>query len=122
VAASVAPVDSPGYQLMVSLYTLGSAPLDQQRSEQLEAHRRHAEWMAAALSEVGLPTEPVVRTGDAADELVKLASEREADLVVTGSRCLHGVERWVLGSVARNVLMHSEASVLVVRRPRPTDG
>jgi nucleotide-binding universal stress UspA family protein len=120
-AASVAPVDSPAYELMVSLYTLGSEPLDQQRTEQLEAHRRHAESMAAALTEIGLQAEPVVRTGDAASELVKLAGEREADLVVTGSRCLHSIERWVLGSVARNVLMHSEASVLVVRRPNESD-
>jgi nucleotide-binding universal stress UspA family protein len=122
VAASIAPMDSPAYELMVSLYTLGSAPLDQQRTEQLEAHRRHAESMAAALTEIGLEAEPVVRTGDIASELVKLAGEREADLVVTGSRCLHGVERWVLGSVARNVLMHSEASVLVVRQPKKSAG
>ena len=117
VAASVAPVDSPAYELMVSLYTLGAEPLDRQREEQFEAHRRHAESMAAALSEIGLEAEPVVRAGDAARELIELAGEREADLVVTGSRCLHGVERWVLGSVARNVLLHSEASVLVVRQP-----
>jgi nucleotide-binding universal stress UspA family protein len=117
-AASVAPVDSPAYELMVSLYTLGAEPLDRQRNEQLEAHRRHAESMAEALSAIGLQAEPVVRTGDAAHELVNLAGEREADLVVTGSRCLHGMERWVLGSVARNVVLHSAASVLVVRRPK----
>ncbi|HEX6129621.1 MAG TPA: universal stress protein [Candidatus Limnocylindria bacterium] len=118
IATSIAPVDSPAYELMVSLYTLGAAPLDQQRKEQLEAHRRHAESMAEALSEIGLQAEPVVGAGDAAHELVKLAGEREADLVVTGSRCLHGIERWVLGSVARNVVLHAEASVLVIRRPQ----
>lgn len=116
VAASVAPVDSPAFELLVSLYTLGNEPLDEQRRQQLDAYRAHAEAMAASLSTIGIEADPVVRAGDPADELVKLAREREVDLIVTGSRCLHGLERWALGSVARNVLMHADASVLVMRR------
>jgi nucleotide-binding universal stress UspA family protein len=119
VAASVAPVDSPAFELMVSLYTLGNEPLEEQKRQQLDAHRAHAEAMAASLAAIGIEADPVVRAGDAANELVKLASEREADLIVTGSRCLHGLERWALGSVARNVLLHADASVLVMRRPNP---
>lgn len=120
VALSVAAVDSPTYELLVNLYTLGSEPLAAQRAEQLAAHRGHAERMAADLAEIGIPAEPVVATGDAAHEIVRQAGERDVDLVVTGSRCLHGVERWVLGSVARNVLLHAGASVLVVRDRRPS--
>jgi nucleotide-binding universal stress UspA family protein len=119
VAASVAPVDSPAFELMVSLYTLGNEPLEEQKRQQLDAHRAQAEAMAASLAAIGIEADPVVRAGDAANELVKLASEREADLIVTGSRCLHGLERWALGSVARNVLLHADASVLVMRRPNP---
>ena len=36
-------------------------------------------------------------------------------MIVTGTRGLHGVERFILGSVARNVLLHAPCSVLVVR-------
>jgi nucleotide-binding universal stress UspA family protein len=122
IAASVAPVDSPAFELLVSLYTLGNEPLEEQRRRQVEAHGAHAEAMAASLGGIGLQAESVVRSGDAAHELVKLASERQADLIVTGSRCLHGIERWALGSVARNVLMHAEASVLVMRRPGSEKG
>jgi hypothetical protein len=121
IAASVAPVDSPAFELMVSLYTLGNEPLEEQRRQQLEASRAHADAMGAALGAIGIEAETVVRAGDAANELVKLARERQADLIATGSRCLHGIERWVLGSVARNVLMHAEASVLVMRKPSRED-
>ena len=57
----------------------------------------------------------MVATGDAAHEILTAARERQADLIVTGSRCLHGVDRWLLGSVARNVVLHADASVLIVR-------
>lgn len=115
-AVSVAPVDSPTYGLLVTLYTLGSEPLQEHREQLLATHRGHAESMAKALGEIGLAADPTVRSGDAAHEIVKLAAEAGADLIVTGSRCLHGLDRWVLGSVARNVLLHADASVLVMRR------
>lgn len=53
---------------------------------------------------------------------IALASERQADLVIVGSRCLHGLDRWLLGSVARNVLLHTHASVLIVRNAEVSEG
>lgn len=117
-ALSVAPVDSPGYELLVALYTLGNAPLHAQRDELIAAHRVHAEGLARRLVQAGIGAEPEVRSGDAAHEIVAASLEHGADLIVTGSRCLHGVERWVLGSTARNVLQHAPASVLVLRAGR----
>lgn len=114
-ALSVATLDSPAYELLVNLYTLGGAPLEEQRAQQLATHREHAERLAADLGGAGIDAEVVVATGDPAHEIVRVADERRADLVVTGSRCLHGLDRLVLGSVARNVLVHAEASVLVLR-------
>lgn len=119
VALSVAPVDTPAFELLTSLYTLGSDRLQQQREAVLADHRSHAEQMALRLDEIGLPAEGVTRSGDAAHEIVAVAAERGVDLIVTGSRCLHGIDRWVLGSVARNVLQHAHASVLIARRPQP---
>jgi nucleotide-binding universal stress UspA family protein len=49
---------------------------------------------------------------------VHAARERQADLVVVGSRGLTGLPRLVLGSVARNVLYHAPCSVLIVHAPR----
>jgi nucleotide-binding universal stress UspA family protein len=55
-----------------------------------------------------------VLAGDAAHEIIAAARRRGMDLVVTGTRGLRGV-RVILGSVARNVLLHAPCSVLVVR-------
>jgi nucleotide-binding universal stress UspA family protein len=115
VALSVAPVDSPAFALMVSLYTLGNRPLEEQREELLERHGTHAAEIARRLSDIGIPAEAEVRSGDAAHEILAAAADRRADLIVTGSRYLHGLDRWLLGSVARNVLLHADASVLIVR-------
>jgi nucleotide-binding universal stress UspA family protein len=43
-----------------------------------------------------------------------LASAREADLVVVGSRGLGGFASLVMGSVSRTVLQHSPVPVVVV--------
>lgn len=118
-ALSVVPVDSPAFALMVDLYTMGSETLEAEREALAEAHRGHAEALAGRLSASGIPATAEVRHGDAAHEIIGAAEAHGADLVVTGSRCLHGLDRWLLGSVARNVLLHTKASVLIVRRPTP---
>jgi nucleotide-binding universal stress UspA family protein len=115
VILSVAPVSSPAFELMVSLYTLGSESLQGHEEELLARYRGYADAMAARLSEIGIPSDVEVRAGDAADEIVKAAAELHADVIVTGSRCLHGMDRLLLGSVARNVVHHAHASVLIVR-------
>ncbi|MES1185049.1 MAG: universal stress protein [Myxococcales bacterium] len=46
--------------------------------------------------------------------LTSLASQLEADLLVVGSHGLHGVVRWLLGSVADAVIRQAGCPVLVV--------
>ena len=101
---------------MVRLYTLGSLSLEPDREELRKRHQRHATAMATRLSGSGIPAQAEVRTGDAAKDIIAAAAEHHADLIVTGSRCLHGLDRWLLGSVGRNVVLHSAVSVLIVRR------
>jgi nucleotide-binding universal stress UspA family protein len=122
VAVSVTPVDSPAFDLIVDLYTLGSLSVEPYRKELRERHRGHASAMAVRLSENGIPAKADVRTGDAAHEIIAAATEHHVDLIVTGSRCLHGMDRWLLGSVSRNVLLHAGVSVLIVRRSTPAAG
>jgi nucleotide-binding universal stress UspA family protein len=54
--------------------------------------------------------------GRADAEIVDLAEEIEAGLVVLGSRGLGGVKRALMGSVSHSVVRHAHCSVLVVRR------
>ena len=74
-----------------------------------------ARTTAGRLRDGGLDAEPVVLEGDAAGEIVRFAAERGTGTVVVGTRGHTGLTRFVLGSVARNVLLHAPCSVLVVR-------
>lgn len=56
--------------------------------------------------------------GDPAAALLVAAAEREIDLVAVGSRGRKGLQRLVLGSVSRNVLLHAPCSVLIAHAPR----
>jgi nucleotide-binding universal stress UspA family protein len=56
-----------------------------------------------------------LRMGEAALEIVALAEELGADLIVMGSRGLGGVRRALIGSVSDSVVRHAHCPVLVVR-------
>ena len=55
------------------------------------------------------------RLGRADDEIVALAEQIDAGLVVMGSRGLGGVRRALMGSVSDSVVRHAHCPVLVVR-------
>ncbi len=84
-------------------------------------HTRIAEEVTARLRAAGRRADVVLRTGEAAAEVVAAVGDAAADLVVIGSRGRTGLARVVLGSVARNVLHGSTASVLVVHEPRASN-
>ena len=58
-----------------------------------------------------------ISAGDPAHEIIRAAEDLDCDLIAMGSRGHTGLARLRLGSVARNVLLHTHASVLVVRAP-----
>jgi nucleotide-binding universal stress UspA family protein len=84
------------------------------RQAKLE-HQRIAADAAARLRDAGRVIDAEMRDGDAAGEIVAVAEQRGADLIVLGSRGRTGLTRLLLGSVARNVLSGSTVSVLIVR-------
>ena len=67
------------------------------------------------LRHAGLDAEAVVRNGDPAHEIVAVARARQAGVIIVGTRGQTGLRRLILGSVARNVLLHAPCSVLIVR-------
>jgi nucleotide-binding universal stress UspA family protein len=79
------------------------------------AHQAIADEAVNRLRAAGQDAVAEPRTGDAASELIAAAVDWKADLVVLGSRGQTGLKRILLGSVARNVVHGSAASVLVVR-------
>ena len=61
-------------------------------------------------------TEVQVRVGDAVDQIVSVALELRASLVVVGTHGRRGVRRLVLGSVAERVARTAPCPVLIARR------
>ncbi|HEY6751003.1 MAG TPA: universal stress protein, partial [Rubrobacteraceae bacterium] len=57
-----------------------------------------------------------LRLGRPVEEIVILADEIDAGLVVVGSRGLGGIRRLLLGSVSDGVVRHAHCPVLVVRQ------
>jgi nucleotide-binding universal stress UspA family protein len=112
---AVAVPDGPAYELIVSLSTLGDDRRDSQRRGVRAEAEAAADAMAQCLTEIGITATPHVRAGDPAAEILGAVDDANANLVVTGSRGLGGIDRLLLGSVARNVLVHARCSVLVVR-------
>ena len=64
----------------------------------------------------GFTAQVVLATGPSpADEIVRVAKDQQADLIVIGSRGLAGKTRSFLGSTASQVVTYSPCSVLVVK-------
>lgn len=80
-----------------------------------EAGARLVEQCANKLMKAGYVVDEVVQLGKPADEILKTATKKKVDLIVTGAKGMGAVARFLLGSVSTKVVQHSTCSVLVVR-------
>ncbi|HLJ62081.1 MAG TPA: universal stress protein [bacterium] len=97
----------PGTGAMVNFGELEQA-LEQAGQAILEQTKRQFESGNA-------PVAAVYRTGDPAAEIIKVAQETKADLIIIGSRGLGQIGGLILGSVSERVLHAAPVPVLVVR-------
>jgi nucleotide-binding universal stress UspA family protein len=87
-------------------------------SEQLEdSAERQLPKLAECEECTGLNVEEVIVHGDAAAEIVRVASEQEVDLIVISSHGRTGFGRIIFGSTAESVVRHASCPVLVVKPP-----
>lgn len=80
-----------------------------------EHAQKLTEDAAATLRQRGLDAATAVLSGSPKAVIVEEAGKRRADLVAVGSHGTKGMARFLLGSVAKNVVRHAPCSVLVVR-------
>ena len=73
------------------------------------------ERIARELASSGVDVHPVIREGDAAQEIIHLSRDVGADLIVMRTRGRSGLERAVFGSVAEEVLKKSPVPLVLVR-------
>ncbi len=65
--------------------------------------------------EAGLKVKPIILKGIPAEQILNYAEKNDIDLIVMGTKGLKGIEKFLMGSVAENVIRHSKVPVLIVR-------
>jgi nucleotide-binding universal stress UspA family protein len=70
---------------------------------------------AEQLRSAGLEVETHCMRGDPATALIHVAETTDANLIVVGSKGMHGSRRFLLGSVPNRVSHHAPCSVMIVR-------
>lgn len=93
---------------------------EMQQEEIEEALRHHAEICAVAQARLmgsGRHVDCQVSSGDPAAAILRVGRAIDADLIAVGTTGRTGFRRLLVGSVARNVLLHAPCSVLVVPDP-----
>jgi len=65
--------------------------------------------------DAGVALEDLVVYGDATEEILNLAEEKECDVIVIGSSGKGRMKRTLLGSVSTKVALHARCSVYIVR-------
>lgn len=105
--------------LVVSVASPPEPPEMVETQAVLENAREYYEGHFAKLrddaAKAGVVAECLVLVGHPADQIVRLAVERKADLIVMGHRGRSAIEQWLLGSVARRVLNHAPCTITIVR-------
>jgi nucleotide-binding universal stress UspA family protein len=98
-------------------YDAGTPGYDRELYEMIEEEGREKlrkiTWRVKVAG--GTVAEAHLRMGAVADEIIRLADELEADLVVVGSRGLGRITRALVGSVSESVFRHAHRPVMVVR-------
>ncbi len=86
-----------------------------------ELHRQHGERVLKQDAELLAPhfdrVVPSIVEGDARKQLLEIAHEVEADLIVMGSKGMSGFREFLIGSVSQKVLKYAECSVLIAPLP-----
>lgn len=82
-----------------------------------EFHRRSLEKAEAEvrMRYPGLKFEVLLVEGRPSATIVETAEERDANLIIIGSRGLGGITGWILGSTSRQVVDHCTKPILIVK-------
>jgi nucleotide-binding universal stress UspA family protein len=91
------------------------SPPATERPDWEETRKRLFYVVEKIAAELEIPLEILVVYGDAAEEILNLAEERECDVIVIGSSGKGRMKRTLLGSVSTKVALHARCSVYIVR-------
>ena len=80
-----------------------------------EVSQKLLEQSVQKLVKAGFTAEPLCQSGNPAEQIMKVASKQQADLIVMGAQGLGAIDRFFLGSVSTRVVQCANCAVLVVR-------
>ena len=105
---------------VVSVATPPEPPTRVETEAVLEAASQHYEELFEGLRRMaegrGVDLETRILVGHAAEQVLRLAADTSAELIVVGHRGRSTIREWIFGSTSRRVVSHASCSVLVVRR------
>jgi len=104
----------------------GAVPQIDHTKEEMEQNRKKAEQylneIVEALRNKGVAVTAEVRVGSAAEEIVKLAEEVNANMIAMSTHGRSGLSRWAFGSVTDKVLRREgRIPITMVRAPRKAE-
>jgi nucleotide-binding universal stress UspA family protein len=111
------PVESPWYGTMAA--AMDYAAIQSVVENQTTEATGYLQEVAKRLNDEGITVETEARQGRASREIV--AATKPGDVIVVASRGRSGITRWLLGSVAEDVLRHATVLVLLVRASDSSD-
>jgi nucleotide-binding universal stress UspA family protein len=109
---------------LILLHVIDNPLADQYgpRGQNFYAEVEHAlEWSKQKLAEAarihaaGVPCETIAKRGNPYEEIIDLANERQADVIVMSTHGRTGPQRLLIGSVAEKIVRTASCPVLTVR-------
>lgn len=76
---------------------------------------RATTFVEEAAKTANVKVESVLLEGNPAEKIIEFAEQNSVDIIVMGTLGKTGLDRFLLGSVAENVIRHSKTPVLVVK-------
>jgi nucleotide-binding universal stress UspA family protein len=91
-------------------------PYDETDMKKIEqGAQRYLDKVAGRLEGKGIQVKTIIKTGHAAEQIIKVAQDIGADLIAMSTHGRSGLGRWALGSITDKVLSRSDIPVLTVR-------
>jgi nucleotide-binding universal stress UspA family protein len=107
-------LDTNGWEFP-SYYFFSTKGFDRLVESQAQVRQQRKDALNKLAGSFDLKVETIFKEGDPGHEIIRVAEEEDADLIVLGTHGYRGWKRFTLGSVAELVGRHTPCTVLTVR-------
>jgi universal stress protein A len=107
-------LDTNGWEFP-SYYFFSTKGFDRLVESQAQVRQQRKDALNKLAGSFDIKVETIFKEGDPGQEIIRVAEEEDADLIVLGTHGYRGWKRFTLGSVAELVGRHAPCTVLTVR-------